>query len=123
MDDTLTKVLIDILILVTSAGITWVGWYLKKRWGIEKSRAIMEKVKIAVGAAELIGASIGWSGAQKKQYVVEQVGRTLKINADELNRYIEAAVAALKSAGDELEYKEVKVGGELKGTVVAKVVK
>ena len=124
MNEQLTTVLIDILIVIVSAGITWLGWYLKKRWGIEKMRAIAERVTTAVHAAEMIGAKLGWSGGQKKEYVVEQIGRVLKINADELNRFIEAAVAALKAAGQELTYEENKVGkgadAEIVRTVVVK---
>lgn len=122
MNEQVTSVLIDILIIVISAGVTWVGWYLKKRWGIEKMKAIAERVNTAVHAAEMIGAKLGWSGSQKKEYVVEQIGRVLKINADELNRLIEAAVAALKAAGEELAYTESKVGKGADAEVVRTVV-
>lgn len=122
MNEQVTSVLLDILIIVITAGITWLGWYLKKRWGIEKMRAIAERVTTAVHAAEMIGAKLGWSGGQKKEYVLEQIGRVLKINADELNRLIEAAVAALKAAGQELTYEETKVGKGADAEVVRTVV-
>jgi hypothetical protein len=118
MDSTLSKVLLDILLLLTSAGIGWVGLYLKKRWGIEKSKDILSKVKIAVQAAELIGASLGYSGSDKKQWVIEYVSKIIKIDAGQLNAYIESAVAELKAAGGELVQQETKAGAT---TVVVKL--
>jgi hypothetical protein len=110
MDSTISKVLLDILLLVVSAGIGWVGLYLKKRWGIEKTKDIMSKVKTAVQAAELIGASLGYSGADKKQWVIEYVSKIIKIDAGQLNAFIESAVSELKAQGAELELKESKTG-------------
>ena len=102
MDDTLTKVLLDILLVVVTAGIGLVSMYLRKRWGIEQTQKIYEAVRQAVNAAELIGASLGFDGAAKKQWVVDKISSTFKIDAEQLNIFIEAAVAALKAEGSEL---------------------
>jgi hypothetical protein len=102
MDDTLTKILLDILLVVVTAGIGLVSMYLRKRWGIEQTQKIYEAVRQAVNAAELIGASLGFDGAAKKQWVVDKISSTFKIDAEQLNIFIEAAVAALKAEGSEL---------------------
>ena len=112
MDSTVTKVLLDILLVVVSAGIGLLTIYLKKRWGVEKTKEIMAQVKVAIQAAELIGASLGWDGAAKKQWVVNEVSKAFKIDADDLNRFIESAVAELKIAGGELIKKTLKNGEE-----------
>lgn len=108
MDSTLSQVLLDILFVIVSAGITWGGWYLKKRWGIEKTADIMDKVFTAVRAAELIGAKLNWDGAAKKQWVVRQISEKLKIDAEQLDTFIESCVQQLKAAGEELMLKKVR---------------
>ena len=107
-----TSVLLDILLLVVTAGITWVGIYLRKRWGIEKTADIIGKVKRAVQAAELIGASLGWDGSAKKQWVVRQISESLKIDAGQLDTFIESCVQQLKAAGEELIKKSYRNGEE-----------
>jgi hypothetical protein len=101
-DATLTKVLLDILLVAVTGGIGLLTMYLKKKWGIEKSKDIMAKVMLAVQAAELIGAGLGWKGSEKKEWVINNLSTLLKIDAAQLDLFIEAAVSQLKAAGDEL---------------------
>lgn len=112
MDSTLTKILLDILLVVVTAGIGWVSMYLKKRWGIEQTAKVYDAVVKTVKAAELVGASLGFDGAAKKQWVIDKITETFKIDAEQLNTFIEAAVAELKTLGQELQKVSTKSGGD-----------
>ena len=114
MDATVTKVILDILMVVVIAGVGWIGMYLKQKWGVEKTADIMGHIEQAVKAAEILGAAAGWDGAAKKQWVIDQISQKFKIDPMQLSTFIEAAVQALKAAGGELIKKSVRAGGDEK---------
>ena len=102
MDSALTKVLFDILLILINAGVLYLGWYLKKKLGVEKTQDLIQKNTIAVKAAENLGAQMGWDGAAKYDYVVQQISKYTKLDEEQLKVFIEAVVADLKTSYEEL---------------------
>lgn len=71
--------------------------YIKSKTTAEQQKKICAWVKIAVEAAEQIYAGVG-RGDEKKQYVLDWLeARNIKVNADEINAMIEAAVLEMKN--------------------------
>lgn len=105
MTSDVVQVLLSIALAVISGGITIGTIYLRKRWTSEELAEAMETIDAAVRAAEIMGAALGWDAAAKKAWVIEKVAGLTKIPADELQMFVEAAVARLKAAGEELTKK------------------
>jgi len=105
MSNEVVQVLLSIALAVISGGITIATVYLRKRWTSEELAEAMETIDAAVRAAEIMGAALGWDSGAKKAWVIEKVGSLTKIPADELQMFVEAAVARLKAAGEELTRK------------------
>lgn len=106
MEEQIMKIIVDAVlallgVLITS-GIPFVIGLLKQRLGEKKFYTIVRVVSQAVSAAELLGATSGWSSEGKKKWVIEEVSRRLKIDYATLSTFIEQAVAQLKTYGDEL---------------------
>lgn len=79
--------------LITAFVIPW----LKKKIGAENMDEFMRWVAIAVAAAEQLYEST--DGEKKKAYVVEfLLSKGFKVDVDELNNAIEAAVLELHNA-------------------------
>lgn len=113
MDEQVVKILLSVLLAIVSGAISIGTYYLKKylneKYSKEELARIKEVVMAAVRAAEMIGAAMGWSGEEKKQWVIERLSGLLKIDEKELEVFIEAAVVELKIAGE--EFVKVEQGG------------
>lgn len=99
------EILLSIALAVFSGGIGILTIYLKKRWGVEDFRKVLAIVEEMVKAAELVGAAKGWDSAAKKKMALEWAAERTGLSEAELSAYVEAAVATLKSAGEELTKK------------------
>jgi small ligand-binding sensory domain FIST len=105
MSEEVLKILLSILAAALSGGIGILTIYLKSRWRAENFARVLGIVDEMVRAAEMVGAAAGWDGeAKKKQALTWAVERT-GLSEAELENYIEAAVARLKAAGEELTKK------------------
>jgi hypothetical protein len=113
MDEQVVKILLSVLLAIVSGAISIGTYYLKKylneKYSKEELARIKEVVMAAVRAAEMIGATMGWAGEEKKQWVIERLSGLLKIDEKELEVFIEAAVVELKIAGE--EFVKVEQGG------------
>lgn len=102
MTDQVVQILLSIALAVISGGIGIATVYLKKRWTAAEMAEAIETIDAAVRAAEIMGAALGWDADAKKSWVIEKVAGLTKIPADDLQMFVEAAVARLKAAGEEL---------------------
>jgi hypothetical protein len=98
-----TQVLTQIALLLVSLFVTLVSAYIKKRWSAEKVSAAIEKTKVFVRAAEMVGATLGYSGAEKKEWVLGKVSELIHVDRATLDDFVEAAVTELKAAREELQ--------------------
>lgn len=113
MSEEVVQTLLAIALAVVSGGITIATYYLKKRWSLADRQQAMEIIDAAVRAAEIMGAALGWDATAKKTWVIDKVAEQIKIEPDQLQMFVEAAVARLKAAKEELTKKT-------DGTVVLK---
>ena len=81
--------------------------YLRSRLTLAQREKIVGAAWAAVQAVELIGASQGWTSAEKKAQALARAAELTGLSTDRLDTYIEAAVSGLKASGAEL----VKSGG------------
>lgn len=102
MSEEVVRILLSIALAVISGGIGIATIYLKKRWTASELAVALEKIDAAVRAAEIMGAACGWSPTEKKDWVIERLATVTGLPEDELELFIEAAVARLKTAGEEL---------------------
>jgi hypothetical protein len=102
MSEEVLKILLSILAAVLSGGIGILTVYLKKKWAAEDFQKVLGIVEAMVRAAEMVGASAGWDGEAKKQQALSWAAERTGLSETELKEYVEAAVARLKAAGEEL---------------------
>lgn len=106
MSEEVVKILLSIALAVVSGAISiatiYAKRYIAEKYTAEQLASIKEKVMTAVKAAEMIGASYGWDGYEKKAWVVEQLSEITGISEEQLDMFIEAAVSELKHFGEEL---------------------
>lgn len=82
-----------LLVIATTLIIPW----LKEKTDASKRDKILAYVDIAVNAAEQLAKAEGWTGERKKEYVLSYLSQlNMKINYDEVDAMIEAAVINLK---------------------------
>lgn len=105
MSEEVLKILLSIVAAVISGGIGIATIYLKKKWTAAEYDALLTQIDKAVRAAEIMGASLGWDASAKKAWVLDKVSGYTTIPADQLQMLIEAAVASLKAAKEELTKK------------------
>jgi len=109
MNEQVVNVLLSVLAAVIAAGAAVGIYYIKQRIGDKRWEQIMEWVRIAVDAAEMMGTSLGWDGAEKKQWVLERLAEITKLPPEKLEVLVEDWVKWLKDYGQELE----KVNGRI----------
>lgn len=98
----LTPIACAVLALVIAAVTTFLIPYIKRKTTKEQYTEIMSWVQIAVMAAEMIYRGVG-RGEEKKQYVLDFLkGKGFKLNTEELDVMIEAAVQDLKRTKGEM---------------------
>jgi hypothetical protein len=102
MDETVQKILIDLLLAVLTAMGGYAVWWIKSKTTLVQRRKVEGIVMVAVQAVELLGAQLGWSGAAKKEEVIKRVLEITKISREELDTLIENAVYLLKTWEQEL---------------------
>ncbi len=70
--------------------------YLKQKYSVEKRNQAFQLVRIAVQSVEQIAIATGMSGKEKKAEVIRFLNSYgVKMNAEEMDRMIEAAVLEL----------------------------
>ena len=94
--------LLSLLVLVASglAGIA-IKW-LQAKYGTEKVSQFTAKAETVVGAAEQMGAALGWDGAKKKQYAVDLMVK-LGLGEADAEAFVEKAVSDLVTYGSQLK--------------------
>jgi hypothetical protein len=102
MSQDILEILLSILAAVMSGGIGILTIYLRKKWSAEDLTKVLSIVEEMVKAAEMIGAASGWDSDKKKAQALAWVSERTGMSKDDLSKYIEAAVARMKTAGDEL---------------------
>ncbi|MFA5636585.1 MAG: phage holin, LLH family [Anaerovoracaceae bacterium] len=102
MSDEVLKILLSILAAVLSGGVGILTIYLRKRWGVDELAKVLSIVEEAVRAAEMVGAAAGWDAAEKKAQTLAWVAERTGLAESEIDTYVEAAVARLKAAKEEL---------------------
>lgn len=103
----LTNVVIAIMVLIGALISTFLVPYIKTRLTNEQLGTVKFWVNVAVKAAEMIYTGSGL-GTKKKEYVVAFLNeKGFKLNTDELDNLIEAAVLELKKATEPEQPKAV----------------
>jgi hypothetical protein len=102
MNNDVLEILLSILAAVLSGGVGILTIYLKKKWSSEDFARALVVVDEMVRAAEMIGAQYGWSPEQKKAEALAWIAARTGLSEAETEQYVEAAVARLKAAGEEL---------------------
>lgn len=94
----LTEIIVAVLTLAFSCVTAFLVPYLKSKVDGEKLSTIKLWAKVAVQAAEMLYEGTG-RGEEKKAYVMEFLtDKGFKLNIDEVENLIEAAVLELKQA-------------------------
>lgn len=106
MSQEVLQILLSILAVVLSGGVS-IGTYYLKRYleqkGLSEEFALVAGiVESMVRAAEMQGAAAGWSAEEKKLRAVSWVSEKISLPKAEIENLVEAAVARLKSAKEEL---------------------
>lgn len=102
MTDEVLEILLSILAAVLSGGVGILTIYLKKKWNAEDFAKALAIVDAMVRAAEMVGAASGWDAATKKAQALAWAAARTGLSEADLSEYVEAAVARLKTAGEEL---------------------
>ncbi len=102
MSEEVVQTLLAIALAVVSGGISIATYYLKKKWSLADRQQAVEIIDAAVRAAEIMGAALGWDADAKKAWVIDKVSEQIKIPPDQLQMFVEASVARLKAAKEEL---------------------
>ncbi len=102
MSDEVVKILLSIALVIISGVLSILGIWIKEKYSSAKIRSVFDQIRAVVNAAEIIGAAHGWEFYEKKAWAVEQAAKFLKISEEQLDVFIEAAVAELKAWGNEL---------------------
>ena len=102
MSDEVVKILLSIALVIISGVLSILGIWIKEKYSSSKIRSVFDQIRAVVNAAEIIGAAHGWEFYEKKAWAFEQASKFLKISEEQLDVFIEAAVAELKAWGNEL---------------------
>lgn len=102
MNDEIIQALLAIALAVFSGGVGILTIYLKKKWSTDQFQKALGIVDATVRAAEIMGAALGWDAEAKKAYALRRASELSGISETDLATFVEAAVARLKSAGEEL---------------------
>jgi hypothetical protein len=102
MSEEILKILLSILAAVLSGGVGILTIYLRKRWQVEDLSRAVAIVEQAVRAVEAIGAAAGWDSDTKKAEAIARASAQLRLPEADLADMVEAAVARLKAAKEEL---------------------
>jgi hypothetical protein len=102
MSEEVLKILLSILAAVLSGGVGILTIYLRKRWQVEDLSRAVAIVEQAVRAVEAIGAAAGWDSDTKKAEAIARASAQLRLPEADLADMVEAAVARLKAAKEEL---------------------
>ena len=106
MDDQALKILLSILAAVLSGGISIAVYYLKVKIGAEKLTKALVLVEESVRYVEGVAVAMGWTSEEKKDAALAFLAGKLNLPEEEIEAYIEAAVARLKAAMEELKRPE-----------------
>lgn len=102
MSEEILKILLSILAAVLSGGVGILTIYLRKRWTVDELTKVLTIVEETVRAVEMVGAAAGWSQEEKKAQALVWVSDRTGLPEAEIDTYVEAAVARLKAAKEEL---------------------
>lgn len=102
MNNDVLEILLSILAAVLSGGVGILTIYLKKRWSAADLEKALKIIEESVRYVEIVGAAAGWNPQEKKDHALEWLSGKLNMPEAEVEGYLEAAVARLKAAGEEL---------------------
>ncbi|NLX22806.1 MAG: hypothetical protein GXY55_14235 [Phycisphaerae bacterium] len=106
MSEEILTIVLSILSAVVAGAIGIVTIYVKRKWSAEiesgQFATVMAQVLQVVRGAEMMGAAFGWNSEAKKEWALKEAARLTGIPAENLKTLIEAAVAQIKAAGEEL---------------------
>ena len=105
MSNQVLEILLSILAAVLSGGVGILTIYLKKKWGADDYAKVLSIVEEMVRAAEMVGTTAGWKPEEKKAQALAWASEHTGLSKEKLEGYVEAAVARLKTAGEELTKK------------------
>ncbi len=109
MSEEVLRILLSILAAVLSGGVGILTIYLRKRWGAEDLRRVITIVEEMVRAAEIVGAAAGWDAEAKKAQALAWASERTGLSPEHIDQYVEAAVARLKIAKEELTKRGAQV--------------
>jgi hypothetical protein len=90
----LLAIVLALIPIVTPFVLRW----LNAKVGAERMGQLKQLVRDAVQAAEMLGASSGWTGEAKKQWVIDEVSALTKTDPATIALFVEKAVYGLKEA-------------------------
>lgn len=102
MNQEILTILLSIAAAAFSGGIGILTIYLQKKWSATDLTRTLVVVGEVVRAAEIMGAAFGWDSLEKKTQAIAWAAERTGMAESELEAYVEAAVARLISAGQEL---------------------
>ncbi len=76
--------------------------YLKSKLSAEERTKLVETARAVIRAVEIIAVSQEWDSADKKAEAMRRMAALTGLSEEQIDTYIEAAVAELKAAGEEL---------------------
>lgn len=96
MDEGIVKIILAVMALLNAIITGVVVPYIKSRTTAEQRDNVYALISIAVGAAEQVLKMEDPTGLKRKHYVITYLeGKGIKINDDDLDVFIEAAVQEL----------------------------
>lgn len=102
MDNGIVQIILAVIALLGTVITAIVAPYIRAKYSAEKRQEIYEYVEIAVKTAEQILKKHDPDGSKRKEFVLRQLNdKGFKINEDELNMLIEAAVQELNTVVNE----------------------
>jgi len=76
--------------------------YLRSKLSLDERVKLVDTARAVVRAVEIIAISQGWTSEEKKTEALARMASLTGLSEEMIDTYIEAAVADLKAAGEEL---------------------
>lgn len=78
--------------------------YLRSKLSLDERIKLVDTARAVVRAVEIIAISQGWTSEEKKAEAIARMASLTGLSAEMIDTYVEAAVAELKAAGEELTH-------------------
>ena len=102
MSQAWSEALATILVAVITGLSGVLVLYLKSKLNTAQRTKLVETARAVIRAVEIIGETQGWTSDEKKEDALHRMAELTGLSEEQIDTYIEAAVAELKAAGEEL---------------------